>query len=222
MIDFAEARAMMVDSQLRTSDVNDGALLDAFAAVPREAFVPADRAAVAYADIELPLEARPHPRSMMTAAALARLLQAVRPRPGESALVVGCGYGYAAALLQRLGAARVVALEASPTLAAAARERLARHAPEVEVVEGPLERGAPHRAPFDVILVEGSVDDVPDELVGQLAEGGRLVAVVGRGRAALATLFLKTGGTVGSRHLFDVLAPELPGFRKEPGFAFAV
>jgi protein-L-isoaspartate(D-aspartate) O-methyltransferase len=222
MIDFAEARAMMVDSQLRTSDVNDGALLDAFAAVPREAFVPADRTAIAYADVELPLEAGPQPRSMMTAAALARLLQAVRLQPGESALVVGCGYGYSAAVLKRLGAARVVALEVSPTLAATARERLARHAPQVEVVEGALERGAPDRGPFDVILIEGSVDEVPEALANQLAEAGRLIAVVGRGRTALATLFLKTGGTVGSRHLFDVLAPELPGFRKEQGFAFAV
>ena len=223
MLDFAQARRHMVENQLRTFDVNDLRVLAAFESVPRELFVPAGRESLAYIDQNLPVSDGldvPERRSMLAPMVLARMIQALDLDPGVKVLDVACGLGYSAAVMTRLGAS-VVALESSPALVEAARERLAAVGAEgATLKQGPLEEGCPDAAPFDAILVNGSIDRRPDLLLGQLAESGRLVAVRGRGRAGSAVLFVRAGEAFGSRSLFDAVAPVLDAFREEPGFVF--
>lgn len=223
MLDFVQARRFMVDNQLRTFDVNDLSVLAAFEAVPRERFVPAGRESLAYIDQDTPVSDGldvPERRVMLVPMVLARMIQALDLRPGAKVLDVAGGLGYSAAVMARLGAS-VVALESSPALVEAARERLSSLGLDgVTPVEGPLEGGFPDGAPFDAILVNGSVDRRPDVLLRQLAEGGRLAAIQGRGRAGSAVLFVRSEDAFGSRSLFDAAAPVLPAFREEPGFVF--
>jgi protein-L-isoaspartate(D-aspartate) O-methyltransferase len=219
MIDFAAQRTKMVESQIRTEDVTDRNVIAAMAAVPREKFVPERMAELAYIDQDLAIAGMGMGgRFLMKPATLARLLQAAGVAPTDHVLDVGCGLGYAAAVLARL-AASVVALEEDAALSAGARKQLGDLA-NVEVVEGRLEEGHKARAPYDLILVEGAVEVVPEALLGQLGEGGRLVAVVGYGRAASATVFTKADGDVGDRPAFDADVPPLPGFRRPRGFVF--
>lgn len=223
MLDFAQARRHMVENQLRTFDVNDLRVLAAFESVPRELFVPAGREGLAYIDQDLPVSdglAVLERRSMLAPMVLARMIQALNLDRGDKVLDVACGLGYSSAIMARLGAS-VVALESSPVLVEAARERLAAVGAEgVVLAQGPLEEGCRKAAPFDAILVNGSINSRPDVLLGQLAEGGRLVAVRGRGRAGSAMLFVRAGEAFGSRFLFDAVAPVLDAFREEPGFVF--
>jgi protein-L-isoaspartate(D-aspartate) O-methyltransferase len=220
-MDFAAARANMVDRQIRTADVTDARLLAAFADIPREKFVPNDRRAVAYGDVDVPLEAASEPRALMSPAAFARLLQLAAVREQDLVLVVGAGAGYGAAVAARL-AASVVAVEEDAALAARADATLAELGfSNVAVIRAPATGGCPAEAPFDVILVEGAVDRAPDALRSQLKDGGRLVAVIGRGRTARATLILRTGDEFGVREAFDVAVPPVPGFRDQPSFAFS-
>ncbi|MER2267167.1 protein-L-isoaspartate O-methyltransferase family protein [Methylobacterium oxalidis] len=217
MLDYAQARRLMVDCQLRTFDVNDIAVLDAFDTVPRERFVPQGREDFAYIDQTLRLGgADGDTRFLPAPMVLARMIQALAIRPGARVLDVGTGYGYAAALMSRLGA-QVVALEAVPDLAAAARERLAGTA---EVVEGPLAAGSPDHGPYEAILVGGRVEVRPQALLEQLKDGGRLACVMGRERAAKATVFVRAGDAFGSRPLFDASLPALTAFVAEAGFTF--
>jgi protein-L-isoaspartate(D-aspartate) O-methyltransferase len=223
MLDFAQARRMMVDGQLRTFDVNDLPLLAVVDDLPRERFVPADRTAFAYIDQNIPVSDGldvPEPRFMLAPMVQARLVQALEVRPGDRALDVAGGLGYSSAILARLGAS-VTALEASPAMAEAARACLGRCGIEgVETVAGPLERGFPDGAPYDVILINGAVEVRPQALLEQLAEGGRLACVEGRGRAAKARITVRSGDAFGARALFDAAAPALAAFRAEPGFVF--
>ncbi|MEJ1158676.1 protein-L-isoaspartate O-methyltransferase family protein [Prosthecomicrobium sp. N25] len=220
MTNFAKARRTMVDNQLRTNDVTDLRILDAFDALPRELFVPRALAPLAYIDEHLQVKAGPPPRYLMQPAPLARLIQLAAVRPGEKVLVVGAGTGYAAALLARLDA-KVIALESDPDLAAEARKALAvAGAADVEVVTGPLAEGVPAAAPFDVILLDGSVEVLPESLGRQLAEGGRLVAVEGRGLAGKARIWIRTGDEISPRMAFNCAARPLPGFEKVPAFEF--
>jgi protein-L-isoaspartate(D-aspartate) O-methyltransferase len=217
MIDYAQARRMMVDCQLRTFDVNDNTVLDAFDTVPRETFVPKGREPFAYIDQTLHLggggaEARCMPAPMV----LARMIQALRVRPGIAALDVGSGYGYAAAVMARLGA-QVTALESVPDLVGGARARLGATA---QVIEGPLAAGAPKQAPFDVILINGRVEVRPQALLDQLKDDGRLICVFGPNRNAKVTLFVRAGDAFGARPLFDASLPGLEAFAAEAGFAF--
>ncbi|MGU3362324.1 protein-L-isoaspartate O-methyltransferase family protein [Methylobacterium sp. M6A4_1b] len=216
MLDYAQARRLMVDCQLRTFDVNDVAVLDAFGEVARERFVPQGREDFAYIDQTLRLDRAG--RAMPAPMLLARLVQALAIQPGEAALDVGTGYGYAAAILARLGA-EVTALECDADLAAGARERLAGLA-HITVVEGALKAGHPQAAPFDAILVNGRVETRPQTFLDQLKDGGRLVCVMGRDRAAKATLFVRAGDAFGSRPLFDAALPALGAFAAEADFAF--
>jgi protein-L-isoaspartate(D-aspartate) O-methyltransferase len=223
MLDFAQARRHMVENQLRTFDVNDLRVLAAFESVPRELFVPAGREGLAYIDQDLPVSdglAVLERRSMLAPMVLARMIQALNLDRGDKVLDVACGLGYSSAIMARLGAS-VVALESSPVLVEAARERLAAVGAEgVVMAQGLLEEGCREAAPFDAILINGSINSRPDVLLGQLAEGGRLVAVRGRGRAGSAVLFVRAGEAFGSRSLFDAVAPVLDAFREEPGFVF--
>lgn len=215
MLDYAQARRLMVDCQLRTFDVNDVAVLDAFDTVSRERFVPHGREDFAYIDQALRLGPQ---RVMPAPMLLARLIQALAAGPGQRFLDVGAGYGYGAAILGSLGA-KGVALEPDPALAAGARERLADR-PGVTVMEAPLDSGAADAGPFDAILVNGRVEVRPQTLLDLLSDGGRLACVMGRDRAAKATLFVRAGAAFGSRPLFDATLPALPEFTAEAGFAF--
>lgn len=222
MLDYAQARRLMVDCQLRTFDVTDIALLDAFDAVPRERFMPADREAFAYIDQPQAVGTEEgETRFMPAPMVLARLIQALALKPGHRVLEVGTGLGYGAAILRRLGV-EVVALESLPGLAAAARERLAQCGvvDGVTVEVGPLEKGAAGHAPYDAILINGQVEQRPQGLLEQLADGGRLACVQGQGRPAKATLWVRSGDAFGSRPLFDATLPPLRAFAVEAGFAF--
>lgn len=216
-MDFAAARVKMVDNQIRTTDVTDLEILRAFLNVPRELFVPAERRELAYIGAEVPLAPG---RTMMEASPLAKLVQLARVGQGDRVLVVGCGTGYACAIAARLGDS-VVGLEENEALVGAARTALAAAGVEgVEIVQGPLRAGHPEGAPFDVILLEGSVDEVPPALVEQLAERGRLVTVVGHGNSGMAKLYVRDGDIVSDRFGFNCSLRPLPGFQKEAGFVF--
>jgi protein-L-isoaspartate(D-aspartate) O-methyltransferase len=217
MTDQAAARRNMVESQLKPNRVTDERVLDAMGSVARERFVPAHLSRVAYVDEDLEIAPERH---LIEPRVLGRLLNEAALRPGERVLDVGAGTGYVTAVLATMGA-EVVALEADPALAAATRANLgALGLGNIEVVEGELAKGAPAKAPFDVVLVAGAIAEVPDALSSQVAENGRLVAVVGEGPVGVATLFTRVAGTMSGRPLFDAGTPALPGFAREPGFVF--
>jgi protein-L-isoaspartate(D-aspartate) O-methyltransferase len=215
---YETARANMIECQLRPNKVTDERVLDAFGRVRRELFVPDSLRGVAYVDEDLPLGGG---RSMMEPMVAARLLQAALAAGGDNALVIGAGTGYEAAVLSVLARA-VVALEEDPALARRAHAALVDHAiPNVKVVEGPLSVGCRERAPYEVILFGGAVAEVPSEVTAQLAEGGRLVAVIKRGAGVgRATVMMRSGGIIGRRVLFDANSRLLPGFRPAPAFVF--
>jgi len=215
--DFSRMRRNMVDCQLRTSDVTNPALIGSFLQVPREEFAPDHLKSLAYIDEDLPLGGG---RYLLAPASLGRLLQAAGVQPGDRVLDVGAGCGYSTAVLAGI-AASVVALETDPALAAGARDRLALHAPgKVEVATGPLADGVQSRAPFDVIFAGGALGVAPERLLSQLANGGRMVAVMGEGNAAMAMLWVNDDGNVAARRLFNCATPPLPGFERKAEFAF--
>jgi protein-L-isoaspartate(D-aspartate) O-methyltransferase len=220
MVDFAHARRMMVEGQVRTADVTDLALVAAMLEVPRERFVAPDQTALAYLDLDLAVgqSAARGSRRLLTPMVLAKLLQAAEIRPGEHVLDVACATGYTAALIARLGA-RVTALEEDPALAATAKAVLAELAPDVSVVAGPLTAGWPATAPYDVILVEGATEILPRALFSQLRESGRLLCVQGR-TPGKAMLYRSIAGEVSGRVIFDAAASLLPGFVEPPAFVF--
>ena len=218
MPDFTIARRNMVGSQLRTNKVNSEAVLDAFENIPRELFVPEKLRGVAYLDEDIALGSG---RCMMEPMVLARLLQAARPEPGDIALDIACGSGYATAVLARI-VATVVAVESDDNSVETAASVLSKLGLDsAVVVKGDITQGYPGQAPYNVILIGGTVARVPEIIRDQLAEGGRLVAVV-RGDDGLgrATLIERRGGVTTPRILFDAAVPRLPEFEPAPGFAF--
>jgi protein-L-isoaspartate(D-aspartate) O-methyltransferase len=234
MMDFGAARRAMVDGQVRTTDVTDHAVIAAMLEIPREAFVPKRLAPFAYLDRDLPLDdgggfADDEERGLATErsarwlikpAVIARLVQATAPRKRDHALVVGAGTGYSAALLSRL-VARVTALEVDARLARTAQSVVS--APgtnNIVVVTGALNEGWPASGPYDVILVDGGIELIAQTLLDQLADGGRLGAVVRTGPVGKAMLFVSDKGTVSGRVLFDATVPVLPGFTPAPTFVF--
>jgi protein-L-isoaspartate(D-aspartate) O-methyltransferase len=223
MVDFRTARRAMVDGQVRTNDVTHLGLIAAMLDIPREVFVTEGRAALAYLDRDVALAdatATQPARYLIKPVVLARLIQAADPGPQDRVLVVGAGTGYAAAVLSRLAGA-VVALEQDTALAQRARTALpAPGIGNVAVVEGSLAGGAPASGPYDVILIDGGVETVPEGLGAQLAPRGRLVTVVGTGPVGKATMFQSVNGELQGRVLFDAMAPLLPGFDKAPAFVF--
>ena len=220
MVDFTQARRMMVDGQLRTFDVNDFPLLDAMDSVPREVFVLPGREGLAYIDQDVLVSESGEPRYMLSPMILGRMLQALGIDAGERVLDVAGGRGYAAAVLRRLGA-KVTTLEADEDLASAARRCLSlAGSDDVAVVTGPLDQGYAANGPYDAVLVNGAVEVRPENLLGQLADGGRLVCVKGRGRAARATLYVRSGEAIGERSLFEAAAPLLAPFVQPAGFTF--
>ena len=210
MQDFSLARRAMVDSQLRPEAVTDRGVLAAMGTVERERFVPKAAKALAYFDRSLPLTGA---RSMMPPAALGRLLSELAPRAGERALVVGSGTGYSAALLRAIGL-DVVALESDQQLAASARDA------GVETVTGDLTEGWKIGAPYDLILLDGAVEEVPPSLIKQLAPRGRIAgAIVDRGVKRLV-IGRVAEGALGLRSLADAEVDILPGFERPRAFTF--
>jgi protein-L-isoaspartate(D-aspartate) O-methyltransferase len=226
MTDFARRRLTMVETQLRPNEVTDRRLLAAMGTLPRERFVPDRIRAFAYIDegIEVfpAIDAAP-PRALLAPMVLARLVQLAAVEAGDTVLDVGCATGYSTAILARLGR-DVVGVEPEPELAEAARANLRALAfANVEIVERALARGCPEKAPYDVILLNGSVPAPPESLFGQLKDGGRLAAIVSRpgpGTQGRATLFVKAGGEVSGLPHFDAGAVSLPGFFRESSFSF--
>ena len=215
---YEAARAKMIDCQLRPNGVMDERIIDAFARLRRELFVPEPFRGVAYVDDDLPLG---QGRYLMEPRVAGRLLQAVMPDRKETALVVGAGVGYEAALLAQL-ARSVVALEDDARLARLGRAALVDHRiASVSYVEEPLSAGHRQRGPYDVILFGGAVAAIPSEIAAQLSEGGRMAAVLqpsrGVGRATLTT---RTGGVLAQRVIFDAATPLLPGFVPKSAFVF--
>jgi protein-L-isoaspartate(D-aspartate) O-methyltransferase len=223
MEDYAAARTKMVDSQLRTNDVTDYSVLTAMGEIPRERFVPARMRPLAYIDEDILVRdagGGAPARYLMEPAPFARLVQLAEINPSDILLDIGCATGYSTAVLARL-ANSVVAVEADPELAALASGTLVDLGiANAAVVTGPLEEGYASEGPYDVIFLGGAVEVVPDSLFAQLKEGGRLVAVVGYGRAAAATVFTRSDGEIGSRIAFNAHVQPLPGFAKPKAFVF--
>jgi protein-L-isoaspartate(D-aspartate) O-methyltransferase len=220
MFDFAAARRMMVDGQVRTADVTDQRIIAAMLELPRERFVPERNAALAYLDLDVAVTSGTPARRLLKPMVLAKLVQAAEIGAQDRVLDVGGGTGYSSALLAKL-AQHVVALEEDATLARHARENLAAvGAANAEVVTGALPDGWPAGAPYDVILVNGAAEVAPERLLRQLKEGGRLVAVVGRPPASKAVRYLAAAGQASALPVFDAAAPALPGFAEPPAFVF--
>jgi protein-L-isoaspartate(D-aspartate) O-methyltransferase len=218
MTDFVIARRNMVECQIRTNKVTDQRLIDALAEIPRERFVPKAYRGVAYIDEDVPLGGK---RFLMEPMVLARLIQSARVRASDSVLDVGCATGYATAILGRL-AAGVVGLERDGAMVAQANQLLTELGIDnAAAIEGSLEAGHPKQAPYDVIVLGGAVDHVPESLTAQLAEGGRLVGVViDAGGVGRATLVSRIGGVLAQRQVFDAGTHRLPGFERVAGFVF--
>lgn len=218
MLDFATARSNMIESQLRTNKVTDSAVLKAFETLPRERFLPEARAGVAYVDEDLEVASG---RYLMEPMVLARLLQAAQVEPNDVVLDVGCTSGYSSALLARL-AGTVVALESDATLRDRANQTLQDLGIDnAVVVAGELTEGYQKQAPYNVILLGGAVAEVPEVILSQVAEGGRLVTVIAaQAHLGQAVLIRKSAGLPSRRVLFDASVRQLPGFAATPRFVF--
>ena len=211
---FEQMRRAMVASSLRTTGVNDPRVLAAIGAVPRERFVPRDCLAIAYADTMVPLG---NGRELNSPLALGRMLSEGRPQPHERALVIGAATGYAAAVMERL-AGSVVAVEEDPALAAKARENLA--GTSVELIEAPLVAGHAGGAPYDFILIDGAVEFVPDALIFQLVDGGRMAAAMLDNGVTRIALGRRAGEGFGLVPITDSASTILPGFVRPRAFTF--
>lgn len=218
-MDYAIARHNMVESQIRTNRVTDQLVMQAMEAIPREMFVPKALRGIAYSDEDIDLGSG---RWLMEPMVFARLLQAALIDSNDVILDVGCATGYSTAVLSRL-ASTVVAVESDSDLAAQATETLSQLGIDnAAVIDGGLSEGCPQQGPYDVIFLGGAVEEVPQALLDQLAEGGRLVTVVRAPSDPFgeAMIFRRTDGYVGNRPLFDANIPPLPGFAKAPTFTF--
>ena len=214
MQDFATRRTMMVDTQVRPNDVTKFPIIEAMLHVPREEFVPAGRREAAY--IGENLEIAPG-RVILEARSFTKMLDALDLQPDDLVLDVGCGLGYSSAVIARLSEA-VVALEAEE-LAAQAEATLAQIGVDnVAVVAGDLAEGAARHGPYDAIIIEGAVEQVPEALLAQLKEGGRITAIFMENALGIARIGYKIDGEINWRDIFNATAPVLPGFVAERGF----
>lgn len=214
-------RTNMVESQIRPSDVTDRPILSAIQDIPRERFAPPALSALAYMDEPLPVTLESPPgRALMSPRVFAKLLQLLEISPADKVLDVGTATGYSAAVLSRI-ANSVVALESDADLAEEAKHNLAGLSIEnVTVVHGNLPAGQPDSGPYNAIMVEGAVDEVPQALLDQLSPGGRLAAVSNDADGPRAVVWLRTEETFARRVAFDAAAPALPGFEKAAAFKF--
>lgn len=217
-MNYAAARRTMVENQLRTNQIVDPLVIAAMRTLPREAFVPDRLKGVAYVDEDIPLGGG---RFMLEPLILARLVQEAAIGRDDVVLDIGCNTGYGAAVMASM-ASTVVALESDEALAAAASRTLEQLSVDnAAVVQGPLTEGYARGGPYDVIVIEGAIGELPPATAEQLAEGGRLVSVMwapqGMGQA---TLFTRTHGALARRPLFEASTPLLPGFEPQEKFVF--
>lgn len=216
-MDYVAARRNMVEGQIRPNKVTDPMVVQAVETVPREMFVPKHMRGIAYADDDLDLGGG---RALMEPMVLARLLQEARIEEEEVALVVGCGSGYSAAVLSRM-CSTVVALESDSEFAARAGAVMSELGYDnVAVVGGTLTAGCPEQAPYNLILIDGAVETVPQALLDQLADGGRLIGVVIEDGQGVGTVYTRRGDSWGHLGVFDANIRPLSGFSKPPAFAF--
>jgi protein-L-isoaspartate(D-aspartate) O-methyltransferase len=217
MFDAVAARRMMVDGQVRTADVTDLDLIAAMLAVPRELFVPPPLAAQAYLDSDIAVG---DGRALLKPMVLAKLIQAANVGPGDHVLDVGCATGYSAAVLSRV-VGSVVALEEDAALAHEARRALAAAgAAQVVVATGPLTAGWPAAAPYDLILLDGATEIVPESFARQLKPNGRLACIFGRAPTGKGMIYRLVEGRLAGRPVFDAAGPVLPGFKAPLAFVF--
>jgi protein-L-isoaspartate(D-aspartate) O-methyltransferase len=209
-VDLEAARTSMIDSQVRPNDVTDRRLIAAMAAVPRETFVSEALRASAYADIMV--ETTPG-RWLLAARDFSKLLNSCAIRETDRVLDIAPGTGYSAAVISKL-AASVVALEQDEAAAATVRHNV----PGVEVAVGPLKAGLAAKGPFDVIFVNGAVEEVPQAWLDQLAEGGRLAVACAEAGVRRARVYTRSGDETAWRTPFDTAIPLLPGFEKAAEF----
>lgn len=218
MSDMSIARASMVEGQVRTSDVTDKRITDVMGRLERERFVPAEKRALAYADLCVEVASG---RSLLDPRTLAKLVQLADIQESDRVLDVACATGYSTALISQLSA-DVVALEEVEALAkfAAPVLRSCEKLGRVFGVVAPHKEGAPSQAPFDVIFVNGAVDEIPKTWTQQLKEGGRLVVIIAAGPVGKAHFCVRKGGELSRRVAFDATVPLLPGFERSPSFVF--
>ena len=217
-MNLEQARFNMIEQQIRPWEVLDQGVLSLLALVKREDFVPPAYRALAFFDTEVPL---PEGQAMLAPRVEARLLQALHVARHERVLEIGTGSGFMAALLA-YKAQQVITMEIRPALAAMATANLRRAGiANATVLEADGTRGLPAQAPFDAILLSGSVAAVPQALLDQLKTGGRLLAIVGDEPVMCATLFTRVAERQFKREvMFDTVAPRLQGFAESPRFAF--
>jgi protein-L-isoaspartate(D-aspartate) O-methyltransferase len=221
MSGFSIARQKMVDGQVRPSDVTDLRIIDAMLAVPREAFVPQSRQALAYLDIDLDVsEGGSERRFLIKPVVTAKMLQAAAIKDIDNVLVVGCATGYAAAVVAKL-AGQVTAAESDSALAARAKDVLAQLGiGNVTVRTADPSEGDAANAPYDVIVLNGATEVTPDQLYRQLKDGGRLVGVFAMTQPQRAMIVTRSHDDFGTRALFDAAVPVLPGLGRVPAFVF--
>lgn len=208
MSDYFARRETMVDTQVRPSDVTKFPIIEAMLTVPREQFVPMVRREAAYMGENIDLGGG---RVLIEARTLAKLLDALDIQPDESVLDIGCAYGYSTAVIARM-AGSVVGVEEDAAMAAAATQALG-----AKVVTGPLAAGA--AGPFDVVIIEGGVEEIPAAIADQIKDGGRIAAVFMQGALGTARIGFKAEGRITWRFAFNATAPVLPGFAKARVFA---
>lgn len=216
-MDFEQARRNMVASQVKTNEVNDPLVIDAISQVPRERFLPSGRQSLAYVDEDL--EIAPG-RWLMEPMVAARLLQLADVQHTDHALVLPCGTGYIAAVLSHMAGSVVAVEDDGPVKDGASKLLGELGADTVAVVSGSVVDGCPGQAPFDIIVFDGAISSIPQEIQEQLADGGRLVAIVQSGPVGRATLVQRTGNSFGHRTEFDASIPVLPEFAPKPSFVF--
>ncbi|WP_323785533.1 protein-L-isoaspartate O-methyltransferase [Thalassovita sp.] len=215
MTDFAARRTMMVDTQIRPSDVTKFPIIEAMLNVPREEFVPGEKIEAAYIGENLDLGGG---RVVLEPRTLAKMLDALDIQGDELVLDLGVGLGYSAAVIARMAEA-VVAVEEDESLAEDAQAALARiGADNVALHVGPLSDGAAQHGPYDVIMLEGAAENVPAALLDQLKEGGRIGCLKARGALGVAEVGYKIDGEITWRYAFNAGAPVLPGFERHRAF----
>ncbi len=216
MNDFSSRRLIMVDTQVRPSDVTKFPIIEAMLHVPREEFVPQERVEAAYVGENLPIG---RGRVLLEPRTLAKMLDALDITPGDLVLDIGCGTGYSSAVIQRMAQA-VIALEEDDDFLKTAEAAFARTESETVVLtKGALCDGAPDHAPYDVMILQGGIEEFPQVLVAQLQEGGRVAAVFMQGALGVVRLGIRNGDAIAWRDIFNAAAPVLPGFKKEQAFS---
>lgn len=216
MPDYTYRRVMMVDTQVRPSDVTKLPIIEAMLAIPREMFTPPDRREAAYIGENVPLGGG---RVMLEPRSLSKMLDGLDIRADDRVLDLGSGLGYSAAVIAWL-AGQVVAVEDNAPMIDAAKAALAEQGVgNVTLVQGPLAAGAPDHAPFDVIIIQGAIEELPAAIADQLAEGGRIAALFAEGALGVARIGYKHAGAINWRYSFNALAPVLAGFEAQKAFA---